>query len=144
MLNQIPGRMGRKLTTPFEIVHGEKPDSQKNVEIFSVGYFNKEKDGAASRSNTEDYSLDVIAIGRDDKTNTIIFYNPLTKSYYRPPPFRLDEGRLPVTTFPQFITYDGGLTCGLMCHQSDPVPEPFPPGTRINLVVDGTSTRVTV
>ena len=41
MLNQITGRMGRKLTTPFEIVHGEKADSKTWFEVFSVGYFNK-------------------------------------------------------------------------------------------------------
>ena len=27
MINQIPGRLGRKLTSPFELVHGVKPDT---------------------------------------------------------------------------------------------------------------------
>ena len=28
MINQISGRLGRKLTTPFEAVHNKKPDSK--------------------------------------------------------------------------------------------------------------------
>jgi transposase InsO family protein len=39
MLNQVPGRMGWKLTTPFELVYNRKPDSKTWFEIFSIGYF---------------------------------------------------------------------------------------------------------
>ena len=74
------------------------------------------------------------------KTKTIIFYNPLTKSYYRPPAFCLDEGRLPATNFPS-LKYDGGLTCGSYRDRTDPVPEPFPPGTRVSIERDGMPTR---
>ena len=116
IINQIPGRLDRKLTTPFELVHGVKPDSKTWFELFSVGYFNHKTDSNTSQSKIKDQSLDGIAVGRDDTSNTIVFYNPLTKSYYRPPAFRLDEGRLPVTNFPNNIKYDGGLTCGLLCH----------------------------
>ena len=83
----------------------------------------------------EDHSLDGIAVGRDDKTNTIVFYSPVTRSYYRPPAFRLDEHRLPITNFPKHIKYGGGLTCGLMRNHDDPVPEPFPPGNRVTLPI---------
>ena len=84
MVNQVPGRLGRKLTTPFELVHGVKPDSKTWFELFSIGYWKQKNDNKESRSNTEDQALDGIAVGRDEQTNTIIFYNPLTKSYYRP------------------------------------------------------------
>ena len=144
MLNQVPGRLGRKLTTPFELVHNRKPDSKSWFELFSVGYFNHSKDNASSRSKMEDHSLDGIAVGRDDKTNTITFYNPITRSYYRPPAFRLDEGRLPITTFPGSIKYDGGLTCGLMRNRSDPIAEPFPPGTRVTIPRDGSPVKGTI
>ncbi|KAL7525486.1 hypothetical protein ACHAWF_001390, partial [Thalassiosira exigua] len=136
MINQVPGRLGKKLTTPFELVHGCKPDSKTWFELFSVGYFSHSRDGDQTRSNVEDQSLDGIAVGRDEKSNTIVFYNPITKSYYRPQAFRLDEGRLPATTFPTSIRYDGGLTCGLFRNRTDPVPEPFPPGTRVNVKQD--------
>ncbi|KAL7539482.1 hypothetical protein ACHAXR_009373, partial [Thalassiosira sp. AJA248-18] len=144
MLNQIPGRLGRKLTSPFELVHNTKPDARTWFQLFSVGYFPHQIDNDSTRSNTEDQSLAGIAIGRDESTNTITFYNPITKSYYRPPTFRLDEGCLPVTTFPASIRYDGGLTCGLMRNKTDPVAEPFPPGTRVNIDHNNTITRGTV
>jgi len=103
MINQVPGRLGRKLTTPFEAIHNKKPDSKTWFELFLVGYFDHTIVNAEKRSKTEDQTLDGIAVGRDDKLNTIIFYNPLTKSYYHSPAFRLDEGRLPVTNFPKSI-----------------------------------------
>ena len=73
MLNQIPGRLGRKLSTPFELVYGIKPDSRTWCQLFSVGYFNKEFNNTGARSEIEDHFLDGIAVGRDDKTNTTTF-----------------------------------------------------------------------
>ena len=144
MINQVPGRLGRKLTTPFELVHGVKPDSSAWFELFSVGYWNQSVHNDTQRSKIEDHSLDGIAVGRDDTSNTIVFYNPLTRSYYRPPAFRLDEGRLPVTNFPQSVRYDGGLTCGLFRNRTDPSPEPFPPGTRVTISQDDIQVRGTI
>ena len=73
-----------------------------------------------------------------------MFYKPLTKSYYRPPVSRLDEGRLPVTNFPKSIRFDGGLTCGLLCYCTDPINEPFPPGTRVTIEQAGKPCRGTI
>ena len=117
---------------------------QDMFELFSIGYWKQNKDNKDSRSNTEDQALDGIAVGQDEQTDTIIFYNPLTKSYYRPPVFWLDESRLPVTNFPLSIKYDGGLSCALYRNRTDPVSEPFPPGTRVNLNVNGTMARGTI
>jgi hypothetical protein len=78
-------------------------------------------------------SLAGIAVGRDDSSNTILFYNPLTKSYYRPQAFSLDESRLPLAHWLTCLRPDGSMTCSLLRHNTDPVPEPFPPGTRITL-----------
>ena len=103
MINQVPGRLSCKLTTPFETVHNQKPDSKTWFKLFSIGYFDHTTNKAEKRSKTEDQTLYGIALGRDDKSNTIIFYNPLTRSYYRSPAFQLDEGRLPVTNFPKSI-----------------------------------------
>ena len=36
MLNQVPGRLSLKLTTPFELVHNAKLDSKKSFELFSI------------------------------------------------------------------------------------------------------------
>ena len=37
MNNQCPGRLGLKLTTPFELVHNKKPKSETWFQLFSVG-----------------------------------------------------------------------------------------------------------
>ena len=142
--HQIPGRLGRKLTVPFETMHNQKPDSKTWFELFSIGYFNHITDNAEKQSKTEDQTLDGIMVGRDDKSNAIIFYNPLTRSYYRHPAFWLDGGRLPVTNFLNSIQYDGGLTCGLFCNRTYPSPEPFPPGMRVNIEIKGTLVRGTI
>ena len=100
MLNQIPGRLGCKLTTPLERVSGVKFKSKTWLEIFSISYFNKDLDGAVPRSKIEDHSLNGIAMGQDNKTNTIVFYNPLTLSCYGPPVFCLKTYRLLIINFP--------------------------------------------
>ena len=86
MINQVPSRLGCKLTTPFELVYGVKPDSRTWFELFSISNWNQIIDNATQQSNDEEQTLDGIAFGRDDEANTIV-YNPLTKSYYRPPAF---------------------------------------------------------
>ena len=35
ILNQVPGQIGLKLTTPFELVHNTKLDSNTCFELFS-------------------------------------------------------------------------------------------------------------
>ena len=109
MLNQVPGWLGRRLTTPFELVHGVKPASSTWFELFSVGYFDHEVENNATKSKLEVQTLAGIAVGRDKKSNTIKFYNPLTKAYYSPPVYKLDEGRLPVTDFPTANVFDQNL-----------------------------------
>jgi hypothetical protein len=144
MCNQVPGRLGRKLTSPFELVHGIKPDASTWFELFSVGFFSHDSLDGATRSKAQAQTLDGIAIGRDEQTNTILFYNPINKQYYRPAVYKLDEGRLPITCFPKSIRFDGGLTCGLVRNKTDPAPEPFPPGTRVSITIDGVPAKGTV
>ena len=123
-----------------------KPDSSTWFELFSIGYFDHSVENNATKSKLEVQTLAGIgiAIGRDEKSNTIKFYNPLTKAYYSPPVFKLDEGRLPVTDFPSRITSDGGLVCRLHSNNTDPGLEPFPPGTGIIVLLNGTTKRGTI
>ena len=78
VLNQVPGHLGLKLTTPFELVHNTKSDSNAWFELFSIRYFNNHINYTESRSKIQAHSLDIIDVGRDDKSNSIIFYNPIT------------------------------------------------------------------
>ena len=133
MLNQLPGRLGLKLTTPFELVHNSKPESKTWFELFSMGYFNHDTDNAESFSKLQAHTLDGIAVGWYDRSNSISLYNPITSSYYLPPAFKLDESRLPITNFPNSLRFDGGPTCGLLKNNTDPIHEPFPPGTQVSI-----------
>jgi hypothetical protein len=144
MLNQVPGRMGRKLTSPFELVYGVKPDSKTWCELFSVGYFPVESKAGEAASASQSQTLDGIAVGRDEQSNTILFYNPVTKKYYSPPVFKLEPNHLPVMLYPKNIRFDGGFVCGPLRNRTDPVTEPFPPGTRLTITVDDKPVRGTV
>eukprot|EP00804_Cyclotella_cryptica_P030485 CCRYP_008549-RA/>CCRYP_008549-RA protein AED:0.36 eAED:0.17 QI:0/0/0/0.8/1/1/5/0/922 len=144
MMNHIPGRMGRRLVCPFELVHGTKPDSTNWFELFSVGFFKTDSSSDGKHSKTQSMSLAGIAVGRDDTSNTILFYNPVTWSYYRPQAFTLDESRLPLAQWPGLIMPDGSLACGLLRNNTDPTPEPFPPGTRVTLVRNDTQIKGTI
>ena len=73
MINQVPRRLSLELTTTFELVHNAKTDSNKWFELFSIGYFNRPIDDTESRSKLQAHSMDVIAVGRNDKSNSIIF-----------------------------------------------------------------------
>ena len=70
-------------------------------------------------------------VGRDDKSYSIIFYNKITSIYYHPPDFRLYESRLPITNFPNYLRFDGGLAYGILRNKTNPIPKPFPPGTQV-------------
>jgi hypothetical protein len=144
MLNQVPGRMGRKLTSPFELVYGVKPDARTWFELFSVGFFPVESKAGEAASASQAQTLDGIAVGRDEQSNTIIFYNPITKKYYSPPVFKLEQSQLPVMLYPKHIRFDGGFVCGPLRNRTDPVAEPFPPGTRISVTVDDKPMRGTI
>jgi hypothetical protein len=144
MLNQVPGRLGRKLTTPFELVYNKKPDSKTWFEVFSIGYFPVESKAGEAASASQSHSMDGIAVGRDDQSNTILFYNPITKKYYSPPVFKLEQSHLPVMLYPKNIRYDGGFVCGPLRNRTDPVTEPFPPGTRVFITKDDTKLKGTI
>ena len=130
MLNQVPGILGLKLTTPFDLVQNIKQDCKTWFEFFSIGYSNHHIDNTESRSKKQAGTLDEIVVGGYDKLN-FIFLNPLTSSYYCPHYFCLDESRLPITNFPNYLQFDVGHTCSLLQNKSDPIREPLSPGTRV-------------
>jgi hypothetical protein len=144
MLNQVPGQMGQKLTSPFELVYGVKPDSRTWFELFSIGYFPVESKAGEAASASQSQTLDGIAVGRDEQSNTIFFYNPVTRKYYSPPVFKLEPSHLPVMLYPKNIRFDGGFVCGPLRNRTDPITEPFPPGTRISLTVNDHQVRGTI
>ena len=141
---QVPGRPGLTLTTPFELVHNYKPDSKTWLELFYIGYFNHDTDNAKSFSKMQAHTLYGIAVGRNDRSNYTILYNPITYSYYRPPDFQFYELRIPITNFPNSLRFDGGLTCSLLRNKNDPIHEPFPPGTCVSIQHNDTPAHGTI
>ena len=95
ILNQVPVRLRLKLVTPFDLVHNTKPESKTWFEIFSIGYFNHTVNNIESSSKLKTHTPYGIAVDRDDKLNVIIFYNPLTSSYYHPTDLHQDESQFP-------------------------------------------------
>ena len=71
VINQLTGHLGLKIVTSFDLVHNSKPDSNKWFELFSIGYFNHRIDNTDIRYKLQAHNLDLIAVGRDDKSNYI-------------------------------------------------------------------------
>ena len=79
ILNQVPGCLGLKLSTPFKLVQNAKPYSKVCFELFTIRYFNHNIDNSERRSKLQEHTLDGIVVGRDDKSNSVL-NNPLTSS----------------------------------------------------------------
>jgi hypothetical protein len=96
--------------------------------LFSVGYFPVEKKSGEAASVSQCQTMDDIAVGRDDQSNTILF---ITKKCYSPPVFKLDQSHMPVMLYPQHIRFDGSFIWGPLSNRTNPVTEPFPPETKV-------------
>jgi hypothetical protein len=129
--NYIPCKVDGELTTPFELVHGVKPDYRVLFRLFSTVYFRVERDGNRTRDGiAEARSKQGIAIGRDRKSDGLLIYCPHTKKYFVSNSYKLDEGRSTANAFN--LKYEGGIFIGLYDHS--PVSkgvEPYPEGTSI-------------
>ena len=133
MLYKVPVRLGLTLTTLFELIHHSKPNSKTLFELFSIRYFNHDTDNAKIRYKMQAHTLYGIAVGRYDRSISIIFYNPITSIYYHPPALGINESRLPMTNFPNSLRFDCGITCGLLRNKTNPIHDPFPPSTCVSI-----------
>jgi hypothetical protein len=62
MLNQIPGLLGRRLTRPFELVHGIKPNATTWFELFSEGYFDHATENNSKKSKFKSRHLPALSL----------------------------------------------------------------------------------
>ena len=74
--NHVPGRLNRKLTSPFELVHGVKPDLWTWFELFTIGFFHHQEYGNFSRSKSKYQTMAGISISRCPLSSNTAFYNP--------------------------------------------------------------------
>jgi hypothetical protein len=78
--NYLPIMVDGYMTTSFKLVHQCQPNYQAVMcPIFSHGYFRSVRDGSRDRLQFEPQSQPVIAIGRSELTNGIMFWNPKNK-----------------------------------------------------------------
>ena len=112
-MNYVPGLLKRKLASPFELVHGSKPDPRACFQLSSVGFFPVDKEGNVTRSQHQPKTLSGISVTRDSTSNTIVFYNSATRQYYRPYVYSMDKSRIPHSIFPhRRRRLGGGRCCG--------------------------------
>ena len=111
IMNYLPVRVGSILTTPFELVHGIPPDWRIPFRLFATGYFRYERKGCVART------MQGIAVGRDNKTNGMLFYNPINQRTYSSGSFKLDSSLHTPTRFG--LQYDGGIFFNLKRGQRD-------------------------
>ncbi len=83
MMNAIPGKIHRRLASPFLLVHGIGHDERTWVPLFSLCYFNHEKDRDLKRSKHQAHTMDGIIIGRCPTSNALLVYNPRNKQKLR-------------------------------------------------------------
>jgi hypothetical protein len=131
VVNYLPCKVNNELTTPFELVHGVKPDYRVLFRLFSTVYFKVQRDGARDHDSiAEALSKQGIAIGRDRKSDGLLIYCPHSKKYFVSNSYKLDEGRSTATAFN--LKYDGGIFIGL--YDNSPISqgiEPYPEGTSV-------------
>ncbi len=130
MMNMIPGKYCRKLSSPFMLVHGARTDPRIWLPLFLLCYFHHKKDSNASRSKSQAHTMDGIIIGRSPTSNSILVDNPQNQKYYKPNSYRIDPYRLPSSVYPT-IQYVGDLFVSLHRNNISSISEPYPPGMRV-------------
>jgi hypothetical protein len=133
MMNAIPGKLHRKLASPFLLVHGVGHNKRTWFPLFSLCFFHHNKDGGVTRSHNQAHMMDGIAVGHSPTSNPLLVYNPRTKKYYEPDSFCLDPYQLPSLVYPS-LTYDGDLFCLLYRDDNPLIEEKYPPGTRVERI----------
>ena len=78
MLNVFPNKLSYCVTTPYNFVHSDKPDTISWLLLFLVGYFDHIKDVTIYRSSTKYQTLSGIAIKNPKDSNVTPIYNPKT------------------------------------------------------------------
>ena len=129
-MNCLPVKANGELTSPFELVHGVKPDHQVLFRPFSTVHFKHDSDGSHDCDGVEAQSLQGIAIGRSYKSDGLLVCSPFTKQFHVTGSYKLDEGQSTANMFN--LKCDGGIFIG-PCDNGEAAQgtEPFPQGTGV-------------
>ena len=92
--NYFPILHGTRITTPFEMAHGERPDYRTLFPIFSVGYIRDTTDvDSSNKEKFEPHTIKCITVGRDTTSDGLLFYNPNTNRVVSSSDYRLDPSK---------------------------------------------------
>lgn len=69
------------ISTPFELVHGKKPDLRVLFHMFGLAAVRRERIGASTLNKFDSQSIPMIAIGRCPVSNGLQFYNPANGTF---------------------------------------------------------------
>jgi len=80
--NYFPTKMDDgSFCTPFELVHGKKPDLRVLFRLFGLAAVRRERVGDTSLNKFDPQSIPMIAVGRCPVLNGLQFYNPANGSF---------------------------------------------------------------
>jgi hypothetical protein len=133
MMNAIPGKIYRRIASPFLLVHGVGHDERTWIPLFSICYFHHEKDCDLKCSKHQAHLMDGVIIGRSPTSNTLLVYNLHNNQYYEPDSYCIDSYHLPCSVY-RDLKYDGGLFCSLYRDDNPSIEELYPPGTRVERI----------
>ena len=123
--NYIPLRVDGKITTPHQLVYGQKVDLRNIFPMFSVAYTSYK-----SAHSYDNQTVRTIVVGRSDHTNTLLFYHPSTKKILTSARYKLDERLAAGPTFN--LQYDGGMHFSKYCDYNAQIQPPtFAPSTTV-------------
>ena len=115
--NYLPVTMNGLATTPFELVHHQKPDIRALIPLFSVAYIDHPRSGTTDTPTMSSQTLRVILIGKSSHSSALEFYHPPTKQIYSSSVYKLDPT---LASGPIFdLHYDGGLFFNTYHNEAD-------------------------
>ena len=88
--NYFPIVHKNKITTPFELIHQEKPDFRTLFPMFSTAYVRKIIQQGGKQTKFTSQTIKYIAVGRANNADALTFYDPRTKDIITSSDFRLD------------------------------------------------------
>ena len=128
--NYLPIKANNKLTTPYELVYGIKPDLRLLFPLFSLAYVHRLKDAQSKHQKFQTTAILCILVGKSSVSDGLEFYHPPSRQIITSSDFKLDTTK---PSGPAFnLKYDGGLFFNLYDNDAETI---RPPGIDINTTV---------
>ena len=128
--NYMPVNSKGIITTPFELVHHQKPDINSLIPQFSIAYIDHPMTNNTNNESMSTQTLRTILVGKSEKTTGLEFYHPPSKQIITSAVYRLDPTLAAGPIFD--LNYDGGLFFNTYFNEAD---QHRPPQFTVNQTV---------